>query len=232
MTKSYELSRLACYLTAINADPDKGQVAKAQAYFAISTREAELARDPARPSTGLLAAATQLLEHARVLEAHERELGQQKQRLEVLEERVALPSLPQLGRPVPAVKVAPSVRKPPESDRGLLLEAASADAGGEKLPAPRLEISRLVRGHVRRVLPSATEDDYRAVKTIYGIDLTPRACVSRAGRPQKAREPLDVAESLDMIGDLLQLARRLYGTETSVIKGRQSARSEMAAPFF
>jgi hypothetical protein len=114
MTKNYELSRMACYLAAINADPDKEQVARTQAYFAISTREAEIARDPGRPATGLLAAATQLLEHARVLEAHERQLSQHEQKLEAREEHVAVLGMPMLGRPV-AVPVAPAAPATPAS---------------------------------------------------------------------------------------------------------------------
>lgn len=42
----YELSRFAAYLVALNGDPNKPEVAAAQSYFAIKTREAEIA--PAR----------------------------------------------------------------------------------------------------------------------------------------------------------------------------------------
>ena len=40
--KDYELSRFACYLVAMNADPEKEMVAMAQGYFAVKTREAEV----------------------------------------------------------------------------------------------------------------------------------------------------------------------------------------------
>ena len=41
--EDFLLSRFACYLVAMNGDPRKREVAEAQAYFAIKTREAEVA---------------------------------------------------------------------------------------------------------------------------------------------------------------------------------------------
>lgn len=41
--KDYKLSRYACYITAMNGDPRKAEIAAAQSYFAAKTREAEMA---------------------------------------------------------------------------------------------------------------------------------------------------------------------------------------------
>jgi hypothetical protein len=41
--ENFELSRFACYLIAMNGDPRKQEIAMAQSYFAIKTREAEVA---------------------------------------------------------------------------------------------------------------------------------------------------------------------------------------------
>lgn len=38
----FKLTRFACYMAAMNADPRKPQVAQMQAYFAIQTRKFEL----------------------------------------------------------------------------------------------------------------------------------------------------------------------------------------------
>lgn len=44
-SEDYELTRFGCYILFMNADPRKPEVAAAQSYFAVKTREAELIQE-------------------------------------------------------------------------------------------------------------------------------------------------------------------------------------------
>lgn len=67
------LSRFAAYLVAMNGDPRKDEVAAAQSYFAIRTREAEVRERPAE-LTGPELVARALIEANNMLAAKEEEL--------------------------------------------------------------------------------------------------------------------------------------------------------------
>lgn len=74
----YSVTRFAAYLIAMNGDPRKSEVAAAQAYFAVKTREAETAA-PALVGAELIAAA--LIESQRVIESREARIYQLEQKV-------------------------------------------------------------------------------------------------------------------------------------------------------
>ena len=84
--EDYELSRFACYLVAMNGDPRKPEVAAAQAYFAIRTREAEVAP---KQLTGPELVATALIEAQSMLEAKDQRIAELEPRAEYVDTFVA-----------------------------------------------------------------------------------------------------------------------------------------------
>lgn len=92
--EDYRLTRYAAYLAAMNSDPRKAPIAKAQTYFAIKTREAETAPTvqvvpqwniPQTYAAALELAATQ----AREIEAKDQEIEEQRAQLDWAEPRAA-----------------------------------------------------------------------------------------------------------------------------------------------
>lgn len=79
----FELSRFAAYLVAMNGDPNKPEVAAAQAYFAIRTREAEIA--PVRQLSGPELMAAALIEAQATIEAATARTAELEQSVKVLE---------------------------------------------------------------------------------------------------------------------------------------------------
>lgn len=73
--EDYKLSRYAAYLVALNGDPRKPEVAAAQSYFVVRTREAEVSTSNALPS-GQELMALALVEAQNVLAAKNQKLAE------------------------------------------------------------------------------------------------------------------------------------------------------------
>lgn len=90
--EDFQLSRFAAYLVAMNGDPNKPEVAAAQAYFAIRTREAEAqaVQVPSRPASQLdiLRAAIDQIEEAQREASEAKEIAERSEaRLDAIEGR-------------------------------------------------------------------------------------------------------------------------------------------------
>lgn len=95
--EDFHLTRFAAYLVAMNGDPNKPEVAAAQAYFAIKTREAETAKAPAELTrreilTLALEAEEKAEEQRQLAEKRQRALEAAKPKVEYYDHCVSIES--------------------------------------------------------------------------------------------------------------------------------------------
>ena len=122
----YKLSRLACYLTAMNGDPRKVEIAQAQNYFATKTRQAELAREALRTESSVrktspqvFTTIVQLQNQVQTLEAKIASLMSSQEKILELEQTIRLlnPHAKSAGESTLSRELCDSSTTPPGWDK-------------------------------------------------------------------------------------------------------------------
>jgi BRO family, N-terminal domain len=193
--EDWELSRFACYLVAMNGDPEKLEIAAAQCYFAGKTREAEVAPQ---------------VDEIKKLETHNENLRLQIQ-LEILNQNRRPETQASFFAPahpdkLPVEKAIP-VDLPPISLRTQINNIAQR-------PIAKIRNRLLAQGTDPRTASSeAASIIWRRINKEF-VDRYHFDLKARTRKGKKTR--LQVAEEAGKLTELYTLVVALYGSESSV----------------
>ena len=206
----YRLSRHACYLTTMNGDPKKPEIALAQSYFAIKTQEAETSTKA--QTANAASSPTYFLEVARsILNQVESQFSQMQQNQRAL--FAMLQHQEQLQNQVNQIE---------ETVNEVQFVQAEAKAELEKIDLPeipvqqmtdRKKITWLIETYVRKTGVNRVEvwnEVYRQFGYRYSINLKTRANnetkrLEEQGKKTKIKA-MDVLESLRMCKEFYAIA--------------------------